>query len=321
MKKLAIIASVCAAFGAAGCATPDTSWPKRVSADYEAFGETYGMRAFIYGKRTVLEYPQQPAAWISIRDAEGVSVSYEREGKYIRLSRQLDRFSVWSYSRAVTFTAVKATAAPAPAAAVVPAVASITPAAKAGQELRPVKLQLAQEPSTAGRADLLVHLVSQQIDDLRRDIAAGRFTAGEAKLLKARLNRIESKLEESSMLMQVQFEYGKADFRPAPDVAAALVEAANLAELVNVRGRTDATAPSAGDARIARLRAIAARDFLVDRGVPAEKIKVYSLAAGDHTATSSTPDGRARNRRVDIEFINTQRKAVAVHVAKVEPQQ
>jgi outer membrane protein OmpA-like peptidoglycan-associated protein len=309
-------AAVFLAIGAlvVGCATqaPLGGPSKRVSADYEAIGETFGMKAFVYGKRTVLEYPNT-TAWISIRDAEGVPVPFEREGRYVRLSRQLDRFSVWSYSKAVTFTAI---ARPSN----VPATQEGSLASAEAVPLRPVKVQAIAAEDDNARFDALVHLVSQQLDELRRDIKEQHYSPSEAKSLSARLDRIEAKLADSTATVQVQFEFGKADFKPSPDVGKVLVEAAKLADLVNVRGRTDSVVAGPSDARLARLRAAAAKDYLVAQGVDGAKIKVYSLASGDFTASTSTSQGRAKNRRVDIEFVGGQAlrlktPAIAVAVA------
>ena len=71
-----------------------------------------------------------------------------------------------------------------------------------------------------------------------------------------------------------------------------------------MRGRTDAVVPGADDPKIALGRALAARQYLVERGVSADKIKVFSLPAGDRIAPAGMEQGRALNRRVDIELVN-----------------
>lgn len=302
MKTARVLLLSAAAAAIVGCAThaPDAGLAKRVSADYDAIGDTHGVKAFVYGKRTVLEFPAVPA-WLSIRDANGVPVDFEKEGRYVRLTHRVDRFSIWSYGRAVTFTVVQPETVPTRVqpSQVAP---STSPAVAATATPQPFVATRWTAP-TPPSMDALVHLASQQLDELRRDLKAGKLEASEGRALAAKLDRLETKLAESAAVVQIQFEFGKADFQPSAEIAAVLVESANMAKLVNVRGRTDSRVAGPYDAQLARARAKAARDFLVGKGVDAKKIKVYSLAAGDQVATNATAEGRAANRRVEIELI------------------
>ncbi|MCR5860165.1 OmpA family protein [Mesorhizobium sp. J428] len=72
---------------------------------------------------------------------------------------------------------------------------------------------------------------------------------------------------------------------------------------IEVRGRTDAARPSAGDETIAARRAAAARDWLIHQGVPARVISVNYASAADPIGGNNYSGGRALNRRVDIEII------------------
>ncbi len=94
----------------------------------------------------------------------------------------------------------------------------------------------------------------------------------------------------------------------------AVAAAASQAPLVVVRGRTDATRDNPTDARIARLRAESARVALVRAGVRAESIRVMWQGAGDTVASNDTPEGRALNRRVEIEVYGA-----APNAASLEP--
>ena len=44
---------------------------------------------------------------------------------------------------------------------------------------------------------------------------------------------------------------------------------------------------------------------LIGQGVDAKKIRAFYNSAGGFVADNSTPEGRAKNRRVDIELVNT----------------
>ncbi|WP_157266350.1 OmpA family protein [Azohydromonas aeria] len=80
----------------------------------------------------------------------------------------------------------------------------------------------------------------------------------------------------------------------------ALIEAARGAELVELRGRTDAKQENPTDAAIARQRALAPQALLLQAGIPASRIRATWQAAGDHAAPNDTAEGRAMNRRVEI---------------------
>jgi hypothetical protein len=83
---------------------------------------------------------------------------------------------------------------------------------------------------------------------------------------------------------------------------AALVGAARQAQLVVLRGRTDAVRDDATNAAIARRRAEAAQALLIRGGVPIERIRVTWQASGDTVADNGTAAGRDANRRVEIEL-------------------
>jgi outer membrane protein OmpA-like peptidoglycan-associated protein len=80
-----------------------------------------------------------------------------------------------------------------------------------------------------------------------------------------------------------------------------LASVAQKAPLVMVRGRTDARQATLADERIARVRAEQAQVLLVQLGVPAQRIRATWQAAGDTVASLDTAEGRALNRRVEIE--------------------
>jgi outer membrane protein OmpA-like peptidoglycan-associated protein len=92
----------------------------------------------------------------------------------------------------------------------------------------------------------------------------------------------------------------KLDLPPA--AAAQLVAAARQAQLVVLRGRTDSARDDMANSRAAQRRAEAAQLLLVKGGVPMDRIRVMYQGAGDFAAPNTTPEGRALNRRVEIEL-------------------
>ncbi|MDR0564694.1 MAG: hypothetical protein LBG78_07165 [Azoarcus sp.] len=81
-----------------------------------------------------------------------------------------------------------------------------------------------------------------------------------------------------------------------------LVHLANKADRIIIRSRTDASQWSQSDQNAAKSRAVSARDFLARNGVKPDKITLDYISAGDYRADNSTADGRALNRRVEIDI-------------------
>lgn len=103
--------------------------------------------------------------------------------------------------------------------------------------------------------------------------------------------------------VSVPFGFGSARFMPSPEQALRIRELFARAERIEVRGRTDGLGTREGDEMIARMRADAAKRYLIDRGVPGRIISVGYIAGGDYVADNARLAGRRKNRRVDIEFI------------------
>lgn len=107
-----------------------------------------------------------------------------------------------------------------------------------------------------------------------------------------------------SQTVTVHFPFNSANFRPSVAEEAALLPLLANARRVEIRGRTDGPRPSAADERIALQRAQAAMNYVVAKGVPATRVSVNFLSAGDYIADNRTDAGRALNRRVEIEVFN-----------------
>jgi outer membrane protein OmpA-like peptidoglycan-associated protein len=103
-----------------------------------------------------------------------------------------------------------------------------------------------------------------------------------------------------------RFALGSTRLALPAQATAALQAATRQAQLVVVRGRTDAAQANPKDERVARARAESARGLLVQLGLPAQRIRTTWQAAGDNVAPLNTAEGRAANRRVEIEVYNAQ---------------
>jgi len=102
--------------------------------------------------------------------------------------------------------------------------------------------------------------------------------------------------------VSVSFPDSSTTFQPDAATAELLADARNAA-MIYVSGRTSTLRPSARDEALALRRALAARSYLVARGVSPLKIMVNFASATDFVADNSTPEGRYLNQRVDIELV------------------
>jgi outer membrane protein OmpA-like peptidoglycan-associated protein len=83
---------------------------------------------------------------------------------------------------------------------------------------------------------------------------------------------------------------------------AAMLQATPGAQL-SITGHTDASGTAARNQQLALARAVRLRELLVASGAPASSIVVSSAGSSTPLATNATPEGRALNRRVEVEVL------------------
>ena len=110
----------------------------------------------------------------------------------------------------------------------------------------------------------------------------------------------EAVLPLGNSIYTVQFDYSSSRVNLAQGVLRSMLDQARTAPLVVLRGRTDGTQDLAVEVRIARERAQAVKSHLVAAGLDPNRIRTTWQPTGDHSADNSTPEGRAKNRRVEI---------------------
>jgi len=101
----------------------------------------------------------------------------------------------------------------------------------------------------------------------------------------------------------IAFDSGQAvirpNFRSALDNFAQSLQQ-NPSTTVSIVGHTDSTGSPAVNEPLSLQRADATRDYLVTRGVAANRFRVDGRGAREPVANNDTEAGRARNRRVEI---------------------
>ncbi len=78
-------------------------------------------------------------------------------------------------------------------------------------------------------------------------------------------------------------------------------------EVIVATGHTDSTGPEAYNVKLSMRRAKAVKAFLVSKGIPEARVFVEGKGEAQPTADNRTKEGRAKNRRVDIEVVGTKK--------------
>ncbi|MCL4792713.1 MAG: OmpA family protein, partial [Gammaproteobacteria bacterium] len=71
---------------------------------------------------------------------------------------------------------------------------------------------------------------------------------------------------------------------------------------IEVRGHTDSRGADDYNLGLSRRRAEAVRNYLIEKGTPAERLTAVGIGEADPIADNETEEGRALNRRVSLEF-------------------
>lgn len=80
----------------------------------------------------------------------------------------------------------------------------------------------------------------------------------------------------------------------------AAIAKAHPGTLITIVGHTDSSGSVAGNNALSRDRAQSTRDYLIARGVAITRLQTEGRGSSEPIADNSTPEGRAKNRRVTI---------------------
>ena len=111
------------------------------------------------------------------------------------------------------------------------------------------------------------------------------------------------------VLRNIFFEFGSAILKP--ESYAELERLANLLHnapdlRIQINGHTDNVGDSAANLRLSEARALAVKDFLIGKGIAADRLRHKGYGMQRPIADNDTPEGRARNRRTEFEMINAE---------------
>lgn len=119
----------------------------------------------------------------------------------------------------------------------------------------------------------------------------------------------ETKRTEQGIVTKLKgdilFDSGKTVLKPAAktnisDLAAILKKYPE--NVISVKGYTDDQGSDDSNRILAEKRATAVKDFLAKGGVPSETLTIVGMGEANPVADNKTPEGRSKNRRVEIEI-------------------
>lgn len=109
----------------------------------------------------------------------------------------------------------------------------------------------------------------------------------------------------SKLKSDILFDTGKADLK-----SAAMTNLGQMAaiikkypeNLLTIKGYTDSTGGAQINQTLSEKRAAAVRDEFVKGGVPSNTINIVGMGPANPIGDNATADGRAQNRRVEVEI-------------------
>ena len=118
---------------------------------------------------------------------------------------------------------------------------------------------------------------------------------------------------EGNVVWTLGFAFNSSRIDATAEELQRVVDAARTAAYVVVKGRTDGFVETPGESTIARRRMAAMYGVLLKGGVDPHKIALQYQPIGDGVADNQTEDGRAANRRAEVELYPVLPERLAVH--------
>jgi hypothetical protein len=288
-------------------------------------------QAFDDGSKTYLQFDAAPPAGIEIRDPMAdQAVAYTVDERYLivpgvygALSVAVGRESATVVNQAMPSVAAHGAVAAAPAS---------DERSPNGARREPMSTVMAPEISTlpdslrqsAAANDALVRRIQavpvgvpESIQTMHANLRVAALKQ-EISMLEENVRRLSAELDSAhqegfgdSLYLRsigglprvvMKFEDNSFDARVDDRLLGVMGGAARSANRIYLHGHTDAFVASETGTELAIRRAVEVRRLLISLNVDPERIRLFYRGAGNFVANNSTPEGKAMNRRVEIEL-------------------
>ncbi|EGU31283.1 outer membrane protein [Vibrio ichthyoenteri ATCC 700023] len=167
----------------------------------------------------------------------------------------------------------------------------------------------ASEPKTAAEVNPILIIDSNnpqlvtvtKTTDVQKQIAHLQITNHELAVLNKKMDYFAENAYYKEQPRQFIFHYSTNGTTASFTQIESVLEAARTACRIDIQGRTDGQVITPKEKEIAQKRASNVRDQLVKYGVKSEIVFTNYAPSGDYVGDNWTEDGRAQNRRVEID--------------------
>ncbi len=178
---------------------------------------------------------------------------------------------------------------------------AVAKALRAEREADEARLRTAEATEKANAARLEAERIRRE-----RDADLDRLQGALSQIAETRRTALGLVMNLGSDSMQ--FDFNKSELRPEnrellSRIAGILMTSRGYA--ISVYGHTDDIGSDEYNLRLSERRARAVREYLVEAGVQADSIETQGVGKARPLVASTTPEARARNRRVEIAIIDT----------------
>ena len=116
---------------------------------------------------------------------------------------------------------------------------------------------------------------------------------------------MEVQREVITLNTDAYFDFDKYNLKPAgkqalQELAGQLQQRGANIQKITVVGHTDSKGSDAYNQKLSERRASTVANFLVNEGIPSQRIEAYGQGEKNPVATNKTAEGRAQNRRVEV---------------------
>ena len=182
---------------------------------------------------------------------------------------------------------------------------------------RETKIARSRADATAAELEkirLESEMKTRELDMMKREAEKARLLADakirESQQLLKEMTELKARQTERGIVLtigDVLFATGKADITSGAmrsmDKLAEFLKA-QLTRNVVIEGYTDSVGSDSYNLELSEMRAVSARNELVERGIAAERITTRGFGKRDPVASNDTPEGRKLNRRVEVIILN-----------------